>query len=58
LSQFSTHGAWVSTVAQWANANLSRDQRGQVVSAAARIEGPQASNGQAGGQGQGGSHRR
>jgi hypothetical protein len=39
LSQFATHGAWVSTVAHWAQANLSPSQRGEIVSAAAGIEG-------------------
>src|SRR5574337_796689 len=43
---FATHGAWVSAVAQWANTHLSGQQIGQVVSAAARIEGLLASGGQ------------
>lgn len=64
LSQLPTHGAWVSTVAQWANANLSKDQRGQGVSAAARIEGSQVSGGKGksssatSASGGGGGHRR
>ncbi len=48
---FPNHGAWVSAVAGWANANLSGSQRGQIVSAAARIEGSQASNGRGGSPG-------
>jgi len=43
---FATHGAWVSAVAQWANSHLSGQQIGQVVSAAARIEGQLASGDQ------------
>jgi len=43
---FTTHGAWVSAVAQWANTHLSGQQIGQVVSAAARIEGLLASGDQ------------
>ncbi len=43
---FPTHGAWVSAVAHWANTHLSGQQIGQVVSAAARIEGLLASGGQ------------
>jgi hypothetical protein len=35
LSQFASHGAWASAVAQWANANPSQNQRGLIVSAAA-----------------------
>ncbi len=66
LSPFATHGAWVSTVAQWANANLSQKHRGLIVSAAARIEGPLAAqghgnaggNGHDGGGGRDGGHRR
>ncbi len=58
ISAFPTHGAWVSAVAQWANTHLSGADRGKVISAAARIEGALASNGQSGGQasGQGNSH--
>jgi hypothetical protein len=52
LGQFATHGAWVSTVADWAQANLSPSQRGEIVSAAAGIEGLLASNGH------GSSHRK
>ncbi len=64
---FPTHGAWVSTVAQLANAN--RQQLadagltvGRVVSGAAGIEGPLASAGHAnldhgGGNGHGGGRR-
>lgn len=44
---FPTHGAWVSAVAHWANTHLSGQQIGQVVSEAARIEGPAASMGRA-----------
>ena len=40
---FATHGGWVSAVAHWANTHLSGRQIGQVVSAAARIEGLLAS---------------
>jgi hypothetical protein len=40
---FPNHGAWVSAVSNWANDNLSSVQRGRIVSAAARIEGPLAS---------------
>lgn len=43
---FATHGAWVSAVAQWANSHLSGQQIGQVVSAAARVEGQLASGDQ------------
>lgn len=43
---FTTHGAWVSAVAQWAKAHLSGQQIGDVVSAAARIEGLLASGDQ------------
>lgn len=46
---FATHGAWVSAVARWANTHLSGRQIGQVVSEAARIEGPFASEGHAAG---------
>ncbi len=48
---FATHGAWVSAVANWANTHLSGQQIGQVVSAAARIEGLLASGGQGHGSG-------
>jgi hypothetical protein len=41
--RFPNHGAWVSAVSNWASANLSGLQRGRIVSAAARIEGPLAS---------------
>ena len=54
---FPNHGAWVSAVSNWANANLSGSQRGRIVSAAARIEGPLASGksdpGRAGGHASG-----
>ncbi len=43
LGQFPTHGGWVSAVADWANSNLSGQMIGQVVSQAAKIEGPLAS---------------
>jgi hypothetical protein len=43
---FATHGAWVSAVAQWAKAHLSGQQIGDIVSAAARIEGMLASGDQ------------
>ncbi len=58
ISAFPTHGAWVSAVAQWANAHLSGADRGKVISAAARIEGSLASNGQTVDQanGQGNAH--
>ncbi len=53
-STFHNHGAWVSAVSGWANTNLSGSQRGQIVSSAAKIEGPLASGksdrGQASGQ--------
>ncbi len=56
-SAFSNHGAWVSAVTDWANANLSGKQRSEIVSAAAKIEGPQASgkldSSHGGGQGKG-----
>ncbi len=42
-SAFTNHGAWVSAVSSWANANLSAGQKGKVVSGAARIEGSLAS---------------
>ncbi len=45
LSQFTNHGAWVSAVANWANTHLTGRQIGQAVSAAARIEGKEASEG-------------
>lgn len=47
-SLFATHGAWVSGVAKWAQVNLSTLRVGQVVRAAASIEGKskgQASSG-------------
>lgn len=50
-SQFPTHGAWVSAVAQWANAHLEGAQVGKVVSEAAKIEGPEASSTHAASQG-------
>ncbi len=58
ISAFSTHGAWVSAVAQWAKTHLRGADRGKVISAAARIEGALASNGRNGGQanGQGNAH--
>jgi hypothetical protein len=43
---FATHGAWVSAVAHWAHTRLSGQQIGEVVSAAARIEGLLASGDQ------------
>ena len=53
-SAFPNHGAWVSAVSNWANANLADSRRGQIVSSAAKIEGPLASGktdrGQASGQ--------
>ncbi len=49
---FPNHGAWVSAVGDWAKANLNGKQRGEVVSAAGRIEGSQAS-GSEGGHGKG-----
>ncbi len=53
-SAFPNHGAWVSAVSNWANTNLTGTQRGQIVSSAAKIEGPLASGktdrGQASGQ--------
>ncbi len=60
LSPFANHGAWVSAIAQWANANLTQKQRGLIVSAAARIEGRLAANGNgnAGGNSHDGGHRR
>ncbi len=66
LRPFANHGAWVSAVAQWANANLSQHQRGLIVSAAARIEGQLAAqgnrnaeaNGHDRGTGRDGGHRR
>jgi hypothetical protein len=42
-STFSNHGAWVSSVANWADTNLPAVQRGQIVSSAAKIEGHLAS---------------
>jgi hypothetical protein len=42
-SAFPNHGAWVSAVSGWANANLSGSHRGQIVSSAAKIEGSLAS---------------
>lgn len=50
-SQFPTHGAWVSAVAQWANTHLTGAAIGHVVSEAARIEGQQASSSSASPQG-------
>jgi hypothetical protein len=50
-SQFPTHGAWVSAVAQWANTHLEGAQVGKVVSEAAKIEGPEASSAHAASQG-------
>jgi hypothetical protein len=56
-SAFSNHGAWVSAVTEWAKANLSGKQRGEIASAAAKIEGPQVSgksdSAHGGGQGKG-----
>ena len=54
-SAFPNHGAWVSAVSDWAKSNnLSGKQRGEIVSSAAKIEGPLASGktdrGQASGQ--------
>jgi hypothetical protein len=53
-SAFPNHGAWVSSVAGWANTNLTGSQRGHITSSAAKIEGPLASGktdrGQASGQ--------
>lgn len=40
---YSTHGAWVSGVAKWAKANLTTMRVGQVVRAAASIQGKNAS---------------
>ena len=54
---FSNHGAWVSAVTDWAHSNLSGKQRGEIVSAAAKIEGAEASgksdSSHGGGQGKG-----
>jgi len=53
-SAFPNHGAWVSAVGKWAKANdLTGRQRGEIVSAAAKIEGPQASGKNTSGSGQG-----
>jgi hypothetical protein len=56
-SAFPNHGAWVSAVTDWAKANLSGKQKGEIVAAASRIEGPQASGkvdaGTGGGHGKG-----
>lgn len=40
---YSTHGAWVSGVAKWAKANLTTMRVGQIVRAAASIQGKNAS---------------
>jgi hypothetical protein len=44
---FATHGAWVSTVANWANGHLSGRNRGEVVSQAAGGTGRDSSHGSA-----------
>lgn len=41
---YTTHGAWVSGVAKWAKANLTTMRVGQVVRAAASIQGKSAKN--------------
>jgi len=41
---YTTHGAWVSGVARWAKANLTSMRVGQVVRAAASIQGKSAKN--------------
>jgi hypothetical protein len=61
---FATHGAWVSTVGDWANSHLSGQSRGEVVSQAAGGEGHASSHSSAqskstleqGGQGNSGGH--
>ncbi len=61
---FTTHGGWVSTVANWANKHLTGQQIGDVVSSAAKIEGPLADpvhpspNHSDNGGGHGGGHGR
>lgn len=63
---FTTHGRWVSTVAKWANTHLAGRQIGDVVSSAAKIEGPLAdpvhsspnNSGDHGSGGHGGGHGR
>ncbi len=69
-SAFPTHGAWVSAVAQWASASDNRSALaaagftvGDIVSGAAKIEGPLASSGRSvfppqGGGGEHGNHGR
>jgi hypothetical protein len=43
-SAFQNHGSFVSAVSDWAKSNnLSGKQRGEIVSSAAKIEGPLAS---------------
>lgn len=43
---FATHGAWVSAVAKWARANLTTLRVGQIVRAAASIQGKSAAQGE------------
>jgi len=44
--EFPTHGAWVSAVTDWANANLSGARRGQIISTVSKTERPPQSSGQ------------
>lgn len=62
-STFPTHGAWASAVAEWATANRSQLSAtdmtvGQIMSEAARIEGPLASGRTLPDQDGGGNHGR
>lgn len=60
---YANHGGWVSSVARWANTNLTGVRRGQVVSAAAKIQGKGQNSSTStattehSGKGRGASHR-